>query len=287
MTVSRRFACALATLSLTSLWSPTLSADLHDELDGRWYVTELIIFERPGVGYEANGEVLISEADWAWPDDVHLIRHEVAGRAELTRLSYRERDRLNLRSAQTQGGGTDDASDTTAPPNAPSEARDSLRDAIAEFETGLVDAGPVWLDEAALTMNSHKLDLQRRLRARILFHGAWRQDLPERTQPYPIMLPLEDEGAYGVVSMTVNRYLHVKADLQFPFPARYIDPAPGSAEPGVRVDGGTMSLSERRRLRSEELHYLDHPRFGVLLRVQEIGFPAELETLWDAAEGDR
>jgi hypothetical protein len=31
-----------------------------------------------------------------------------------------------------------------------------------------------------------------------------------------------------------------------------------------------MVLDERRRLRSEELHYLDHPKFGVLVRIDPI-----------------
>lgn len=285
MTACSRRLCTLTIAALLAGVASIASADLHDELDGRWYVSELIIFERPNIGYEADGEPLLEQRDWAWPSQMHLIRHDIGGRAELSPLAYRERDRLNLRSSEPDDDASVAGANLQDPPSSePLSSSEALRQALADFERELVEAGPIWLDDAALTMNSHKLDLQRRLGARILFHGAWRQDLPERSAPYPIMLPIEDEGAYGVVSMTVNRFLHVNASLQFPFPARYIDPEPGSSEPGRRIDGGTMALSERRRLRSEELHYLDHPRFGVLLRVQEIRFSDELEQLWDAAE---
>ncbi|MBV1905373.1 MAG: peptidoglycan binding protein CsiV [Pseudomonadales bacterium] len=41
-----------------------------------------------------------------------------------------------------------------------------------------------------------------------------------------------------------------------------------------------MQLSESRRMRSTELHYLDHPKFGVLLRIDPVKIPEQLSTLW-------
>ena len=60
-------------------------------------------------------------------------------------------------------------------------------------------------------------------------------------------LPLLD----GTVSLSRSRFLHLAADLV------YVDPATGIP----------MQLKESRRMRSNELHYLDHPRFGVLVQV--------------------
>jgi hypothetical protein len=37
-----------------------------------------------------------------------------------------------------------------------------------------------------------------------------------------------------------------------------------------------MELREQRRMRSGELHYLDHPKFGVLARVDPIQPPDTL-----------
>jgi hypothetical protein len=60
-------------------------------------------------------------------------------------------------------------------------------------------------------------------------------------------LPLLD----GTVSLTRSRFLHLAVDLI------YVDPDTGVP----------MQLKESRRMRSNELHYLDHPRFGVLVQV--------------------
>jgi hypothetical protein len=36
-----------------------------------------------------------------------------------------------------------------------------------------------------------------------------------------------------------------------------------------------MELREQRRMRSGELHYLDHPKFGVLARIDPVQAPDE------------
>ena len=39
-----------------------------------------------------------------------------------------------------------------------------------------------------------------------------------------------------------------------------------------------MELSESRRVRSGDLHYLDHPKFGIIVRIDTIEIPQELES---------
>lgn len=55
----------------------------------------------------------------------------------------------------------------------------------------------------------------------------------------------------GTLTLTRSRYLHMAVDLI------YIDPKTGIP----------LQLKESRRMRSGELHYLDHPRFGVLVQA--------------------
>lgn len=79
------------------------------------------------------------------------------------------------------------------------------------------------------------------------------QRLRDLTDPSAVTgagLPLLD----GTVSLTRARFLHLAADLI------YVDPATGIP----------MQLRESRRMRSNELHYLDHPRFGVLVQVTPV-----------------
>ncbi len=283
-------------VSIALLWSaPASTADLHDEMSGRWFVTEVIVFERPRVGLLHGGEPLLSEVDWQWQEDMHLIRRASPEGATLDGSAYRERDNLQLRASDAQPEEPD-----TAQMAASGEG--DWRSQLSNFEAELAEQGPVWLEPTELTMTSHRRDIERRLGASILFHGAWRQDVPGREEPYPIMLPDAGVALFGIVSVTVNRYLHVSADLNFPVTGlAVIDEGFGpthanrastaeassteldstdAEQPRMQQVSGVMRMSESRRVRSEELHYLDHPRFGVLLRIQEISFPESLEAAW-------
>jgi Peptidoglycan-binding protein, CsiV len=62
-------------------------------------------------------------------------------------------------------------------------------------------------------------------------------------------------GLTGQIALTRGRYLHLTLDLAYD--------APGvSGEPGQR-----FVLRQTRRMRSNERHYIDHPRFGVIAIV--------------------
>ena len=65
----------------------------------------------------------------------------------------------------------------------------------------------------------------------------------------------------------LSRFLHVDVNLAFTDSKLDLtaDPAPGTA---------TMyRLSEHRRVKTQEYHYFDHPKFGALLRVTQVGKP--------------
>lgn len=105
-------------------------------------------------------------------------------------------------------------------------------------------------------------------------------------------LPLD-----GTVAVVLGRYLHVAADLVYapeeaPLPAA----APGTASPPPQVpaptdiptEEGTIDgaladgeqpvvpkplvyrMTQSRRMRSNELHYLDHPLFGMLIQATPV-----------------
>ncbi|MCR9277428.1 MAG: peptidoglycan binding protein CsiV [Pseudomonadaceae bacterium] len=292
-TVARIAAVVTQTLVVASICSLSQQAraDLHDEMKGRWFVTEVIVFERSRVGLTHGGEPLLSEADWQWPQNMHLIRHASADGAVLDPDAYRERDTLTLLAS-------DDVLEDDSTALSPVDDG-GWRQELDDFETQLSLQGPIWLRDDALTMTSHRRDIERRLGASILFHGAWRQDVPGRETPYPVMLVEPSGSLFGTLSVTVNRFLHVSADLNFPVTGSAVivdntaqtevspgdelqaQPAPADiAQTATQLVSGVMRLQESRRVRSEELHYLDHPRFGVLLRIQEISFPDSLTTAW-------
>ena len=61
-------------------------------------------------------------------------------------------------------------------------------------------------------------------------------------------------------SLYVTRFLHLKLDLDL---AHIAAPAPDT-------DTLIYHLTERRKMRSTELHFFDHPRFGVLALISPV-----------------
>lgn len=92
----------------------------------------------------------------------------------------------------------------------------------------------------------------------LLLRAAWRQPGLDRQQAFFIDAGDLDAGSRqkglsGRVRLILSRYLHLETDLRYN----------GSAE----VEDSVYQIHETRLLRSGELNYLDHPAFGVLVRV--------------------
>lgn len=97
---------------------------------------------------------------------------------------------------------------------------------------------------------------------RVLAHKSWTQGAEEKKDATPARIHTTGGQLDGTVHFYVSRFLHVDVDLQL------LDPlAPGIA----------YHLTERRRIKSQETHYFDHPRFGLLLQVTPIKAPAGLK----------
>jgi len=116
-----------------------------------------------------------------------------------------------------------------------------------------------------------------------LIHRAWVQPIGSRKGAAAVYLKssgsvdLEDDapdsgrtGAppmEGTLTLSRNRYLHADLDLLLRR-ADGVDPVSGTAA------RRTYRLHAQRRMRSGELHYIDHPAMGVLIKVTPFG-PAQ------------
>ena len=144
---------------------------------------------------------------------------------------------------------------------------------------------------------------------RFLKHLIWQQAmLPEEAQDYIYIrggnsYPLEDDVTLmsmssvsatktdleplgqneleGIIRIHLSRYLHIKTDLWFTQFVQNdageckIDESPEDAEKPLPPKLGYtplihFDLKQNRRMRSNELHYLDHPRFGMLIRITPV-----------------
>lgn len=126
------------------------------------------------------------------------------------------------------------------------------------------DAAPLppveLLPESALNLRPQAYSLQRQ-GYQIMLHLGWRQVVGELgSDPW---YWLETPGLAGLIKIEKGRYLHIGTEWL------------------IQDESIPYRLDLGRRMRSEELHYLDHPRAGLLVQI----LPVESDTL--AQSGSR
>ncbi|MDZ7753915.1 MAG: CsiV family protein [Gammaproteobacteria bacterium] len=120
-----------------------------------------------------------------------------------------------------------------------------------------------------------------------LVHMAWRQAGRDERHATSILVrvgpPNEAPLLEGTLRVHLSRYLHLRADLVY---ARDIPPGrpdeTGPVDTPAAADGGAAAprpanavfrLSQSRRMRSGEIHYVDHPVFGLIAEIRRYKFP--------------
>ncbi len=145
-------------------------------------------------------------------------------------------------------------------PAPPPEALDS---AIAVGELGTLRPVP----SKAWQLGNLYAAIDRSDLYQALWYQVWRQPGWDRDSAVPVRVAAGTAGMdgraalEGTLRLYRGRYLHLQADL------RYADPLLG---PGEGFEPLRVPLRQSRRMRSGELHYLDHPRLGILVRVTPV-----------------
>jgi hypothetical protein len=113
-----------------------------------------------------------------------------------------------------------------------------------------------------------------------VLHGGWIQPGLAETEAQPFDLALLGAmNPRGTVKVHLSRFLHITLDLTLERPnAASNAPTPTGDGLSEVTFGPRYHLSTTRSVRSGELHYFDHPAFGVLVRVtpvptQEVSTP--------------
>lgn len=139
---------------------------------------------------------------------------------------------------------------------------------------------------------------------RILKHFAWRQPGLAREISIPIVfhdeiaaetpepIPGVDEQApllytqaklYGVFNVSLSRFLHLDSVLRFE--ANGLAPLPETSTETLTTETQTTIKprplnvvyieKQKRRMRSKEVHYIDHPVIGMLVLMTPVEIPEE------------
>lgn len=168
------------------------------------------------------------------------------------------------------------APDTEADPDTPARPALTLEEvttAITEHEDELLRSSYVWRRKTP-KFARELAQLERRYE--VIAAGSWHQPVPPREAPQPLLLQvgaMATERVYpleGLIGVTLGRYVHFRALLRFRL-----------------QDGRTALLSEQRRMRTDEPHYLDHPALGILVRVDPLTPPDALLALFGELQKSR
>ncbi len=160
-------------------------------------------------------------------------------------------------------------------------------------------------------LNESARAIDRRSNLRVLFHGAWIEPVGGIESADPILITGgrkfgQHNELEGYVVLTSERYLRLQANLWMtrfstgnaldsdtpvlPIPVVTVQPAASSDleadDSGTRVTvyntpvtdyipDQIYQMDQERRMRVGELHYLDHPRFGMIVQVTPYEAPQQ------------
>lgn len=115
---------------------------------------------------------------------------------------------------------------------------------------------------------------------RVLFHKAWTQlAYPNKNTTKTLLEASNKYGTnmLGTVRLYKTRFAHVNFDLHFdrriPSKVRTSFANSQKMSEAELPSHWRFSLSESRKIRPGEFHYLDHPLFGVLVRITKLKTP--------------
>ncbi len=107
-----------------------------------------------------------------------------------------------------------------------------------------------------------------------LVHAGWVQPgLPEGQAESVNLATLGARNPMGSIRVHLSRYLHVSVDLSYQDTLHQrggTQPAPGDGLRELELAPRYDLVDERTVTRSSDLHYFDHPAFGVLVKVTPV-----------------
>lgn len=160
-----------------------------------------------------------------------------------------------------------------------------------------------YMQEDKMQLIPQRNRLERRKNFRIMFHEAWNMPVYDRANSTPIHIRGGEQydnlfELEGSINLSVARYLHLDTNLYLRefeasqssdqtnvpgfsellsnknsstaiLPSSNLTPSPSLALLGFRqyrVDT-IIPMQQSRRMRSGDLHYIDHPRYGILIQL--------------------
>ena len=123
----------------------------------------------------------------------------------------------------------------------------------------------------------------------VLFYGAWRQTGLDKSKAFEININKlksrhtdnSENTLTGTFKLVLARYLHIYNKLNYQrkiaADSEITNTDPAADEEQTEVfsnalipNNGLYPLNSHRRMRSKELHYIDHPLVGILIQINPV-----------------
>ncbi|NNG13715.1 MAG: hypothetical protein HKM22_00985, partial [Gammaproteobacteria bacterium] len=162
-----------------------------------------------------------------------------------------------------------------------------LQPVVVQDNPGIEPRAFQLLNPSNFAMNDLSQRLLKSRQYRILSHVAWRQPTVELANSRAVHVhdelmqeedlvpasnrPLVEQTEItkrfdGTVTVSLSRYLHLKTDITYYNPEVYL--AEQIAQQAIDAPNiEHFKLVESRRMRSKEVHYIDHPYFGIIALI--------------------
>ena len=132
-------------------------------------------------------------------------------------------------------------------------------------------AQPANMSTSAGIFPSTAADLVKDGRFRILAHQRWIQTIEAKSASLPVRIhaahPKSPGELDGTLRIYLSRYLHMDINLVYQEDIReggFLGVS--AANPGKIA----YRINEQRRIKGQETHYIDHPKFGALVRLTPV-----------------
>lgn len=126
------------------------------------------------------------------------------------------------------------------------------------------------LPKSAFILKTEESRIERNPEYQILLHQAWLQKFSEGL-PIHISADATDPAnpwqLNGTIRLSLHKYIHLEANLSLDVPTADLPQQDKSEQPIFSRKIANFRMIQQRKLRSKELHYLDNPHLGVLVKI--------------------
>ena len=153
---------------------------------------------------------------------------------------------------------------------------DEIELPMTEESTSVLTTGksPLFIETATTSLDTVAQKMSNGYR--ILFHQAWSQNAKDTKDAPTVLIESAQEGGtqmIGTIKLYKTRFAHVEVDLEFEkaIPAKILEAFAENQQRALEElpSHWRFNLTEARKIKGDELHYIDHPLFGVLVQLHK------------------